>query len=72
MIIHDNFWKTLESKNISTYQLIEKHNINRNTLTRMRQGKYISTRTIDDFCKILNCEVSDIIEFKSEDTADKK
>ncbi len=68
MIIYDNFWKTLEEKNISTYQLIEKHNINRNTLTRMRQGKYISTRTIDDFCKILNCEVSDVIEFKPENT----
>ncbi len=66
MIIYNKFWETLKSKNISTYQLIEKHNINRNTLTRMRNNKHISTRTIDDFCKILNCEVSDIIEFVNE------
>lgn len=66
MISYKPFWETLKKKNITTYALINKHNISSATIDRMKKGKGISTMKIDDFCRILNCEVSDIIEYNKE------
>ena len=63
MISYKPFWETLKVKNISTYALINKFGISSATIDRMRKGNGISTMKIDDLCKILNCTVSDIIEY---------
>ena len=63
MISYKPFWNTLKKKNITTYMLINKYNISSATIDRMKKGNGISTMKIDDFCRILNCNVSDIIEF---------
>ena len=63
MIAYDPFWKTLKEKGESTYTLIEKHGISSATIDRLRNGKGISTAKINDLCKILNCTVSDILEY---------
>ena len=66
MIVYDPFWATLKAKGISTYTLINKYNISSGTLDRMRKGKGISTLKIDDFCRILDCRIEDIIEYKND------
>ena len=66
MISYKPFWKTLKDKNITTYMLINKFNISSATIDRMKKGNGISTMKIDDFCRILDCEVSDIIEYIKE------
>jgi len=63
MISYQPFWETLKAKNISTYALREKYRISPNTLTRMKNNQYLSMRTIEDFCKILNCKIEDIAEY---------
>lgn len=63
MISYAPFWKTLKEKNITTYALINKHGISSATIDRIKKGMGISTMKIDDFCAILNCSVSDIIEY---------
>lgn len=63
MISYELFWKTLKKKNISTYALREKYGISPNTLARMRNNQYLSLRTIEDLCKILNCEIEDIVKY---------
>ena len=55
--------ETLKKKDTAAYALINKHNISSATIDRMKKGGGISTMKIDDFCKILNCKVSDIIEY---------
>ncbi|MDF2686721.1 MAG: hypothetical protein K0S55_1904 [Clostridia bacterium] len=71
MINYCPFWKTLKKKNITSYSLIHKYNISNGTLYRMRKGRPISTTTIDQFCKILNCNVDEIIEFINDDVQNK-
>lgn len=66
MISYEPFWKTLKAKNITTYALINKHNISSATIDRMKKGNGISTMKIDDLCKILHCSVSEIIEYIEE------
>ncbi len=68
LISYRPFWQTLKDKNITTYTLINKYNISSATIDRMKKGNGISTMKIDDFCRILECSVSDIIEYINEKT----
>lgn len=66
LIKYTPFWQTLKDKGITTYALINKYDISSATIDRMKKGKGISTMKIDDFCRILNCSVSDIIEYSAD------
>ena len=67
MISYEPFWQTLKDKEISTYTLINEYKLSSSTISRLRNNKGISTATINDLCKILNCKVENIIEFISEE-----
>ena len=64
MISYEPFWNTLLTKDISTYELIYKQGISANTIHRMKHGKAITTTTMDELCQILNCTISEIIEYR--------
>ncbi|MBC5689263.1 helix-turn-helix transcriptional regulator [Mediterraneibacter sp. NSJ-55] len=66
MISYTPFWKTLQMKNISQYQLIKECGISTGQLSRMRSNQNISTHTINMLCSILDCKVEDILEYTSE------
>ena len=63
MISYRPFWETLNRRNISTYELIYRQGVSANTIYRMKRGMPITTKTLNDLCFILNCSVSDIIEY---------
>lgn len=67
MISYEPFYRTLIRKNITEYHLIFKEGISANTIYRIKQGKAITTKTLDELCFILDCQVSDIIEYKKEE-----
>lgn len=62
MISYKPFFDTLLKKGITEYHLIFKEGFNANTLYRMKKGCAVSTKTIDAFCTVLDCEVEDIIK----------
>lgn len=66
MIDYGPFWETIKRKKISTYSLRETHHISPNTLTRMKRNQYLSMRTIEDLCRILDCGIQDIVEYRKE------
>jgi DNA-binding Xre family transcriptional regulator len=66
MISYKPLWETLNKKNVTTYELIYKQGISPNTIQRMKKGAPITTKTLDTLCFILDCEVSDIIEYDIE------
>lgn len=63
MISYAPFWETLKKRGITTYALINKFNISSATIDRMKKGSGISTMKINDFCRILDCKVDDIIVY---------
>ena len=67
MISYTPFYKTLSSKGITEYQLIFKHGFSASTLHRMKHGEAISTKTLETLCFILNCNVSDILEYVTDE-----
>ena len=64
MITFNNLWNVMKQKNISQYKLINNYNISPSQLTRLKRNESVSTNTIDKFCQILDCDISDIMEFK--------
>ena len=69
MIVFDRLWNTMKEKGITQYALIKKYNVSPAQITRLKRNESVSTHTIDVYCKILNCGVADIMEFKNEDNS---
>lgn len=67
MIVYDKLWTTMKEKGISQYALIKTYNVSPAQITRLKRNESVSTNTINNFCKILNCNVSDIMEFIEEE-----
>ena len=63
MISYRPFYETLFKKGITEYYLIYKQGMPSNTLHRIKHGEAITTKTINTLCEILDCSVSDIIEY---------
>ena len=49
MISYEPFWDYIQQHNISTYRLIN-DGINPDTIQRLRTGKNISIKTLDQLC----------------------
>ena len=67
MITYDRLWKTMKEKNISQYKLINKYRVSIGQLDRLRKNQKVSTYTLDQLCKILDCRLEDIAEFKKDE-----
>ena len=63
MISFDKLWVTMKQKNISQYKLIHTYGISPSQITRLKRNESVSTNTIDTVCKILECDISDIMTF---------
>ena len=63
MISYDNLWKTMKEKGVTQYALIKKHGISPAQITRLKKNESVSTHTIEMFCKILNCNVENIMQY---------
>lgn len=66
MISYRPFYQTLLKRNMTEYYLIYKEGVSANILHRMKHGKNITMKTLDTLCFILDCDVSDIVEYVKE------
>lgn len=62
MISYAPMFETMKRKNISSYYLI-KNGLSKGTYESIRQGKQCNLVTIDRLCKLMDCNVSDIITY---------
>lgn len=63
MISYDNLWKIMKERGITQYALIKNYGVSPGQITRLKRNESVSTHTIDMFCRILNCEVADIMKY---------
>lgn len=66
MISYEPLYETMKKKGITTYKLINDYGISRSLLDRLKHNKPITTVTLDDLCKILDCRVEDILIYVKE------
>lgn len=63
MIKYDRLWSTLKKKKISQYSLIEDYGIDKSQLHRLRHNMIVKTLILDTLCRILDCNIEDIMEY---------
>ncbi|BDZ80406.1 helix-turn-helix transcriptional regulator [Lachnospiraceae bacterium DSM 108991] len=68
MIDYSPFWETLKKSNESTYTLINKHHISSSTIDKLRKNKPLNTTTLNDLCRILDCDIQEICRYIPSDT----
>ena len=67
LISYNNLWNVMKEKGITQYALIKQYNVSPGQITRLKRNESVSTHTIEMFCKILNCEVGDIMKYIPDD-----
>ena len=61
MISYDPLRKTMKERGATTYTLQVKGQISSSTIRRLKAGDSVSTNTLDALCKILQCDLTDIV-----------
>lgn len=56
--------KTLKEKGYNTSRLRKEKLLSEETIQRLREKKLVSWNNIDKICKLLNCQVGDLLERK--------
>lgn len=67
MITYDRLWETMKRKNISQYRLIKEYGFSNGQLDRLRKNENVNVYTLDVLCKILECKLEDIAEYKPDE-----
>lgn len=67
MITFEPFWRTLKEKNITVYELLEKRKFSHGTYDSIKKNKNVTLNTIDQLCKMLDCRIEDIVEYKMDE-----
>lgn len=67
MIVFDKLWQTMKEKNISQYKLLKEYGFSSGQLDRLRKNANVNTFTLNQLCKILDCKLEDIAEYRDED-----
>lgn len=63
MISFEPLWETMKNRGISQYKLIKEYKISTGQLDRLRKNGNVNTYTLNQLCKILNCNLADIAEY---------
>ena len=66
MIVYNRLWNTMKTKGISQYKLINEYGVSSGQLDRLRKNENVNTYTLNKLCKILDCDLSDIMEYVKE------
>ena len=67
MISYDKLWAVMQERGITQYMLIKHYRVSPGQLTRLKRNESVSTHTIEMFCRILKCQVGDIMEYIEEE-----
>ena len=63
MISYGPLWETMKKRGATTYTLQVKGQISSSTIRRLKADESVSTNTLEALCKILNCNLNDIVEY---------
>lgn len=66
MISYEPLFETMKRKNISSYRLF-KMGFPQSNYYAMKRGDHVSTHTIEALCRILECDVCDIMRYQNDE-----
>ena len=66
MIVFDRLWETMKRKGVSQYKLIQEYHFSTGQLDRLRKNENVNTYTLNQLCRILDCRLDEIAEYRAE------
>lgn len=60
--IYDKLWKLLIDNKMLKKDLLVQANLSSNTISNMGKGQGVSLETLGRICKLLKCNIGDIVE----------
>ena len=64
MISYEPLFQTMKDKGITSYRLI-KMGFPQSNYYAIKRGENISTHTVDQLCRLLSCDVADIMRYEN-------
>ena len=62
-VSYKKLWKILIDKDMKKKDLAKLADVSTYTITKMSKGENVTTDTLGEICKVLECNVEDIMEF---------
>lgn len=66
LISYDKLWKLLIDIEMNEVDLLEQTGLTYNIIARLRKEQPVDMETLYRICKCLDCNIGEIMEFKSE------
>jgi DNA-binding Xre family transcriptional regulator len=66
-VSYNKLWKLLIDKKIKRTELMELSGISTNVLAKLGHDESVSMDSIAKVCKVLNCDIGEVMEITSDD-----
>ena len=66
-VSYKKLFHILIDRGITNVQLQQMAGYSANITTRLKNDRYISLESVEKICKVLNCNIDDILEFTTND-----
>ena len=67
MIVYDKLFTLLQERGHSGRYWLQRHGIHPNTISKLQKNQRVNTDTIDNLCKVLECQPGDILQYVPDD-----
>ena len=71
-VSYKKLWKLLIDKDLMKKDLQQKAGVSWATITKMSKGEIVSTEVLMKVCKVLECNIGDIVDFIDDGNEEKK
>lgn len=71
-ISYNLLWKKLIDLGLSKTDMMRRAKISTNVLARLSKGEPVSMDSIEKICKVLNCNIGDVMEFITDESNGEK
>ena len=62
-----NVLDALKEKGYSSYTLRKEKLLSESTIQKLREGEGVAWDNLDTLCRLLDCDISDLLEYQRED-----
>ena len=66
-ISYKKLWKKLIDKDMKKRDLMSKSQLSSSTVVKLSHGENVSTATLVKICKVLDCDISEVMEIIHDD-----
>jgi len=65
-LCYNKLWKLLIDRGMNKTDLRELTGLSQSTIAKLVNGENVNVEVLERICRILNCEIGDIVEIKKE------